>query len=224
MPEHLRPRTRIALANPASTGRAATGHAATGQAPTLPAVALVAAAVVVSLLASACGSSAPVTYSAPVGISLDAKSSDVVAGQVQADKNISTENGNPYGAFVNAAEKALGHAPSRIVVTGATLTLSLSGSTLVTALDQVFAGTVRLSFEPNGSSNSYPVASVASPAGTGPVQMAVTFDSSSMTAADYSDLVGGAFKVALEGPAASGFGAGGATADMTGTFTFEAYP
>jgi hypothetical protein len=192
--------------------------------PTGHTIVLFAAALVVAALASACGSSDPVSYSAPVGISLDAKSGDVVAGQVQADKNISTETGNPYGAFVNAAEKALGHAPSRIVVTGATLTLSPSGSTLVTALDQVFTGTVRLSFEPNGSSNSYLVASVASPAGTGPVPMAVTFDSSTMTAADYADLVGGAFKVALDGPAAAGFGARGATADMTATFTFEAYP
>ena len=177
-----------------------------------------------SSLATACGSSGPVSYSAPVGISLDARSGDVVGGQVHVDKNISTESGNPYGAFVNDAVKALGHAPSRIVVTGATLTLSAADSTLVTALEQVFTGTVQISFRPNGSSNSYPVASVANPVGTGPVQMTVTFDSSTMTAADYADLAGGAFKVALDGLAATGIVASGAKADMTATLTFLAYP
>ena len=175
-------------------------------------------------LAAACGTSDPVAYSAPVGISLDARSGDVVAGQVHADKNISTESGNPYGAFVNAATKALGRAPSRIVVTSATLTLDPASSTLVTALEQVFTGQVRISFQPNGSTSTYPVASVTSPVGTGPVAMAVTFDSASMTPADFADLVGASFKVELEGPAATGFATKGATADMTAVMTFEAYP
>lgn len=178
----------------------------------------------VAALAAGCGSSTPVSYSAPVGISVDARSSDVVAGEVHSDKNISTENGNPYGAFVNAAVKALGGNPSRIVVTSATLTLDPSSSVQVATLEQVFAGTVRLSFEPNGSSTSYPVASVPGPTGTGPVQMTVVFDSGTMTAADYADLVGGAFKVVLEGPAATGFAGRGATADMEATLTFVAYP
>ncbi len=186
--------------------------------------ALLAATLLLAVLASACGSSDPVSYSAPVGISLDARSSDVAAGQVHVDKNISTESGNPYGAVVNAAVKALGHAPSRIVVTSATLTLDAASSSQVTALEQVFTGQVRVSFQPNGSSNTYPVASVTSPTGVGPVTLAVTFDSSSMTPADFGDLVGGAFKVALDGPAASGFAAGSAKADLTATLTFEAFP
>jgi hypothetical protein len=177
-----------------------------------------------SVLASACGSSDPVTYSAPVGISLDVRSSDVVATQIHVDKNISTETGNPYGAFVNAATKALGRAPSRIVVTSATLTLDAASSTQVTALEQVFTGQVRTSFQPNGSSNSYPVASVTSPTGTGPVPMAVTFDSTSMTPADFGDLVGGAFKVVLAGTATTDFANGSAKADLTATLTFEAFP
>lgn len=179
---------------------------------------------VLASLAAACGSSDPVSYSAPVGISLDARSGDVVAGQVHVDKNISTETGNPYGAFVNAAVRALGRSPSRIVVTSATLTLSPASSTQVSALEQVFTGQVRLSFEPNGSSDAYPVAAVTSPVGTGPVAMAVTFDSSSMTPVDFGDLVGGAFKVVLDGPAAAGFATKGATADMTAVLTFVAYP
>ncbi|HQR29815.1 MAG TPA: hypothetical protein PLL32_05345 [Anaeromyxobacteraceae bacterium] len=159
-----------------------------------------------------------------MGISLDARSGDVVAGQIHVDKNVSTETGNPYGAFVNAAVKALGHAPSRIVVTSATLTLDPAGSTQVTVLEQVFTGQVRVTFQPNGSVNAYPAAAVTSPVGTGPITMTVTFDSSTMTPADYADLVGGAFKVVLDGSAATGFGSRGASADLTGTFTFEAFP
>jgi hypothetical protein len=175
-------------------------------------------------LATACGSSDPVGYSAPVGISLDAKSSDVAAGQIHVDKSVSTETGNPYGAFVNAAVKALGRAPSRIVVTSATLTLDPAGSSQVAALEQVFTGMVRVSFQPNGSATAYPAAAVTSPVGVGPVPMTVNFDSSSMSPADFGDLVGGAFKVVLDGSAATGFAGKGATADMTATFTFEAFP
>jgi hypothetical protein len=47
----------------------------------------------------------------------------VVGGQISVDKNISTENGNPYGAFVNAAVQKIGQPPSRIAVTSATFTL-----------------------------------------------------------------------------------------------------
>ncbi|MGA8891975.1 MAG: hypothetical protein WB493_10425 [Anaeromyxobacteraceae bacterium] len=125
---------------------------------------------------------------------------------------------------MNAAVKALGRAPSRIVVSSATLTLDPAGSSQVAALEQVFTGLVRVSIEPNGSSSAYPVASITSPVGTGPVALTVTFDSSSMTPTDFGDLVGGAFKVVLDGPAAAGFATRGATADMTATFTFEAFP
>jgi hypothetical protein len=182
------------------------------------------ATALLAVLAAACGSSDPVGYSQPVDISLEARSAEVVGGQVHADKNVNTDPSNPYKAFVNAAVQALGHSPSRIVVTSATLKLDAAGSTLVTALEQVVAGTVRVSFEPNGSSSSYPVASVVGPTGVGPVTMAVSFDSSAMTPADFQDLVGGSFTVVLEGPAANEFDTRGATADMTATLTFVAYP
>jgi len=182
------------------------------------------ATALLAVLAAACGSSDPVGYSQPVEISLEARSAEVVGGQVHADKNINTDPGNPYKAFVNAAVQALGHSPSRIVVTSATLKLDVAGSTVVTALEQVVAGTVRVSFEPNGSSNAYPVASVVGPTGVGPVTMTVSFDSSAMTAADFQDLVGGSFTVVLDGPAAVGFETQDATADMTATLTFVAYP
>ncbi len=171
-----------------------------------------------------CNSGNPVSYSAPVGISLDVRSNAVTGGQVRVDKNVSTESGNPYGAFVNDAVKTLGHAPSRIVVTASVLTLDPAASSGVASLQQVLTGPVVVSFAPNGSSNVYPAATVTSPTGVGPVQMTVGFDSSTMTAGDYADLVGGSFKVVLSGQAASGFASLGATADITATLTFEAFP
>jgi len=184
------------------------------------------AAAALAVLAAACGSKDPVSYSAPVGISLDVKSNDDVGGVIHVDKNITTESGNPYGAFTNAAVQKLGRNPSRIQVTSAILTLDPATSTNVTVLESVFSATVRLSFqmnEMNGSNNSYPVASVTGPTGAGPVTMPVTFDSGAMTPADFDALVGGSFKVVLTSPAASGFGTLGATAKLEATLTFVAF-
>jgi hypothetical protein len=181
------------------------------------------ATVLLAVLATACGTTDPVTYSAPVGISLDVKSGDAAGGAIRVDKSITTESGNPYGAFVNAAVKALGGYPSRIGVASATLALEPS-STGVTTLQQVFTGTVWLSFEPNGTSTLYPAASVALPTGAGPVPMQVSFDSTSMTPADYAALVGGNFKVVLIGTPAAGFGGAAATARLQAVLNFVAYP
>src|SRR5439155_24452981 len=93
---------------------------------------------------AACGSD-PVSYSAPVGIELKAKSGDVTNAAVTELKDITTESGNPYGAFTNDAQAKLGHAPSRIEL--ADLTLTLGGqSTGGSALEQVFNGDVDVSF------------------------------------------------------------------------------
>jgi hypothetical protein len=181
------------------------------------------AAVLVAVLATACGSKDPVTYSAPVGISLDARSGDVVSGTLEVDKNVTTESGNPYGAFANAAVRALGGNPSRIAVTSATLALEPS-STNVTTLQQVFTGTVQLAFQANGSDSLYPAASVVQPTGAGPVSMQVSFDSATMTPADFQDLVGANFRVVLSGTPSTGFASAAATARLEAVLTFVAYP
>src|SRR5512136_1074646 len=120
-------------------------------------------------LGLACGKD-PVSYSAPVGISLAARAQDVTAGQVSVVKNVNTENGNPCGAYVHAAQQALGHPPSVIQVSSVTLLLS-SSSTGVTGLEQVFSGTATVSFVLNGSGHVFPVAAVAGPSGAGPLNM-----------------------------------------------------
>jgi hypothetical protein len=53
---------------------------------------------IASLFATAC-SDDPLSYSAPVSINLKAKSGDTQNSVVTDEKGITTENGNPYGAF-----------------------------------------------------------------------------------------------------------------------------
>jgi hypothetical protein len=173
-------------------------------------------------LSAGCGDD-PISYSQPVGITTGVQSKDVSAGALALSKNINTENGNPYGAFVNAAKDRLGgKTPSRIAVTSATLAL-LPGASGVTDLQEIFTGNVGVAFQMNGSLISYPVAQASGPSGTGPVAMTVSFDPASMSPADYADLVQGSFKVALTGTSAPGFAAASANASLQTTFGFTAY-
>jgi hypothetical protein len=167
----------------------------------------------------ACGDEV-VSYSAPVGINTKLRSTDVGAGDaVLLTKNINTESGNPYGAFVNAAARALGRPPSRIVVTYLSLEL-LDTSSGVTNLNEVFTGQVSIGFELDGV--VYPAGTVTNPVGVG-FPMAATFDSAGLDPTAYDDLVGGGFPVILSGTATSGFAGAGATADLKTTFGFMAY-
>ena len=74
------------------------------------------------VLFAACGDD-PVNYSAPVGIELKAKSGDVTNNAITEEKGITTESGNPYGAFITEAKNRIGHDPSRIELHDVTVTL-----------------------------------------------------------------------------------------------------
>jgi hypothetical protein len=181
--------------------------------------AILAALLVPFLLA--CGDEV-VNYSAPVGINQKLRSADVDVGAGNAvllSKSINTEQGNPYGAFVNAATQTLGRAPSRIVVTYLSLEL-LGTSTGVANLNEVFTGQVAIGFDLNGF--VYPVGTVTNPAGVG-VPMAATFDSAGLGPVAYADLVGGGFPVVVSGTATPTFAGGSFTADLKATFGFMAY-
>ena len=181
------------------------------------------AAISVIAVLAACGGNDPVSYSAPVGISLPVASKDVVSGALSADKNINTENGNPYGAFTSAARAQLGgQDPSHIAVTGVTLELLTATSSGVTALEQVFTGLVSVGFQVS-SGTLYPVGTITNPVGAGPVALTTAFDSESLPDADRAAITQGQFKVVLSGTAANGFASASATADLKATFTFVAY-
>jgi hypothetical protein len=174
------------------------------------------------LALAACGSD-PVSFSQPVGIELKAKSGDVQTAAIAETKDITTESGNPFGAFVTDARAHLsGHDPSRIEIPSVTLTLG-GQSTGVTKLDDVFTGDVDVAFVMNTSNDTYDVAHLMNPTGVGPTSMDVVFDTTKLSAADYQLFLGGQFKVVLRGPAAAGFASKGAEATLQTTFTFDAF-
>ncbi|HTJ44813.1 MAG TPA: hypothetical protein VL463_22055 [Kofleriaceae bacterium] len=172
--------------------------------------------------ASACGSD-PVNYSAPVGIELKAKSGDVANAVVTENKAITTESGNPYGAFITDAHTKLGGKdPKEIEIDKLTLTLG-GQSTGVTKLEEVLSGDVDVSFIMNDSNNTYDVGHVMNPTGVGPVDMVVSFDGTTVSSTDMPKLLSGSFKVVIRGDAATGFMSKGAEASLQATFTFDAF-
>ena len=64
---------------------------------------------------AACGDD-PLSYSAPVSINLKAKSGDVSSNAISDEKGITTESGNPFGAFIADAQDTLARDPSSVEV------------------------------------------------------------------------------------------------------------
>src|SRR4051812_48374408 len=115
------------------------------------------------LVLAACGDD-PVSYSAPVGIELKAKSGDVTNNAVNEEKGITTESGNPYGAFITDARAKLGGKdPSEISLDKMTLTLNIAKSTNVATIDQAITGDVAVQFIMNDTNNPFTVGHFASP-------------------------------------------------------------
>jgi hypothetical protein len=170
---------------------------------------------------AACGDD-PVSYSAPVGINLKAESGAVNGTAISDEKGITTESGNPYGAFVTDARARIGRDPSRIEIDWITLTLGAQ-STGVIALEQVYMGDVDVLFLMNDTNNSYPIGRVANPTGTGPVEVGVLLESDAISDPDWPKFLGGSFKVIIRGTAATDFATKGAKADLQLNFTFAAF-
>lgn len=171
---------------------------------------------------AACGDD-PVSYSAPVGIELKAKSGEVTASNaLTPEKSITTESGNPYGKFVDDARAKLGRDPGLIELDKVTITLGAQ-STNVTALEQVMTGDVYVQFLTNDTNNTFVAGHWPSPTGLGPVTGHSQFDWSLVGAQDIPKFLGGGFKIVLNAPAASEFSTKGAEAALQLTFTFSAY-
>ncbi len=177
-----------------------------------------------SLFALAACTDPPVTYSEPVGISLQAKSADSTNGIVTDFKAITTEQGNPYGAFVASAKEQLaGRSPSAIVIEDAMVSLG-ADSTGVARLADVFDGAISIVFLINDTNNSYGVASGEVDATSGDtLQLDPHFDSVALNEFDYLKLLGGQFKVIARGTAARGFADRDARGDLHVTLTFSAF-
>lgn len=180
------------------------------------------ALLLVPVVLAACGRE-PVSYSAPVGLNLKAKGDDVKNNVVVDEKSITTESGNPYGAFVSEARRRLGRDPGQIDVRAATLLLG-GTSKGVTALEQALAGRVDVQFVMNDSNNTFNVAHVTDPKGVGPVRLSVGFEPRMIQGEDYGRLLNGSFKVVLRSAAAAGFaGRKDTQADLQVTLEFAAF-
>ncbi|MBA3818608.1 MAG: hypothetical protein H0X17_06920 [Deltaproteobacteria bacterium] len=173
-------------------------------------------------LVAACGGDDPVSYSAPVAINLKAESGAVVGTALTDEKGITTESGNPYGAFVTAARGELGADPARVEVDELSLTLG-ADSTGVTALEQVYVGPVDVLFIMGDSNNTYPVGQITNPTGAASLDVGVSFESNDISDVDFAKFLGGGFKVVIRGNAAPDFASKGAKADLQLTFTFAAF-
>ncbi|MEZ4411341.1 MAG: hypothetical protein R3A52_33390 [Polyangiales bacterium] len=133
-------------------------------------------------------------YSDPVNVQLDKfKDGDVREGAFDADKSINTESGNPYGAFLQSARRALGRAPAAVVVDRVTFTLG-ADTRGVTAFDQVFTGPLVVYLA--SSSTTVNVGTVTDPSGAGPVEVPVTATRASLDPIQ-DDLLNGSFKLGI---------------------------
>jgi hypothetical protein len=173
----------------------------------------------VSLMA--CGDD-PLSYSAPVAINLKAESDKVIGAALSDEKGITTESGNPYGAFIADAKAQIKQDPSRIELETLDLTLGAQ-STGVTALEQIYTGDVDVLFLMNDTDNTYTAGRITNPTGTGPAEVDVRFESDGVADQDWPKLVGGSFKVVIRGTAAADFASKGAKADLQLTFAFAAF-
>jgi hypothetical protein len=176
-------------------------------------------AMLVSLVA--CGDD-PLSYSAPVAINLKAESGQVNGTAISDEKGITTESGNPYGAFIGEAKAQIKRDPSRIELETLDLLLGAQ-STGVTALEQIYTGDVDVLFLMNDTNNTYTAGRIANPTGAGPAEVDVLFESDDVADQDFVKLVGGSFKVVIRGTAAADFATKGAKAELQLTFEFAAF-
>lgn len=173
-------------------------------------------------LLGACGDD-PVGYSAPVAINLKSKSDDVKTGAISDEKGITTESGNPFGAFMNAARQALGGKdPGRIELSEASLLLG-AGSKGVVSLEEVFGGKVEVLFIVDDTKDTFPAAHIDSVKGSGPLPLSIDFNDAGL-GTSRTKFYGGSFKVVIRGTAAASFTVKGLEAALQATFRFAAFP
>ncbi len=174
---------------------------------------------------AACGGDDPISVSAPVGINLKAEEGDVKDNNViSLEKGITTESGNPWGAFITDVEDQLGGPPADIKLSKLELSLAAS-SEGVTQLSEVFDGSVDVQFVMNDTGNFFAVADVAIDANTTgrTIALSPSFDFGDYAATDLDKLLNGSFKVVLGATAEAGFKALKAKGELQLTFTFAAY-
>jgi hypothetical protein len=142
-----------------------------------------------------------VNFSGPVAINIDKfKDGEVHNEAFDVDKNVNTENGNPYGAFLQQARGVLGRAPAAVLVERVTLTLGRD-STGVTSFEQFLGGPLTVYLA--SSSVTVNIGTVTQPTGAGPVEVSISATRDTLAPLQ-NDLINGSFKVGIRVPAAAG--------------------
>lgn len=157
---------------------------------------------VLSILVVGCTESRGPVDSGQISLTINSiNPSDIrTAGTVSKDENISTESGNPWGAFARAAKDECGGDPVAFEVLTTTMSLDVDGSDNVAAFEDVISGAATVYFLSTSGSDATAtradVASAATVTGIGPVTMSV---GASRTALEplLDRLVGGDFHVGL---------------------------
>lgn len=155
-----------------------------------------------ALLLPACGEETGPVTSGPITTSVNSMNeSDVDAGELSKDENISNETGNPWGRFVDHAESECGGSPTGFGLLSMTLSLDASRSD-VDRLEQVFTGPVTVYFSSTRGSDAsavrVDVGGAISVSGAGPVALEILATRAEL-AALHERLVGGDFHVGLRG-------------------------
>lgn len=156
-------------------------------------------------------------------VELAVPSSTVEGGVAWGEVAVSSEAGDPYGAFIARAREALGgQDPSRIEIAGASVML-LRSSDDVDALGDVFLVGLAVGLVFDGSGAEVDVGVVNYPYFSGPYPCRMAWDSAAVTGDDLADLLAGRFRVRVEGVVAAGFPFIGARADLKVVLKVEAY-
>jgi hypothetical protein len=147
------------------------------------------------------GGANTVNYSGPVTINVDKfKDGDVRNEAFDSDKSVSTESGNPYGAFLQTARGVLGRPPAAVLVDRVTLTIGRD-TRGVTAFEQFLGGPLTLYLA--SSQSTVNIGTVAQPRGAGPVEVQITATRDTLAPIN-NELTQGSFKVGIRVPAAAG--------------------
>lgn len=161
--------------------------------------------IAIPTLVAACGDTAgtnanTVNFSGPVAINIDKfKDGEVRNEAFDVDKNVNTESGNPYGAFLQQARAVLGRPPAAVLVDRATMTLGANSSG-VTSFQQFLGGPLTLYLANSGTTVN--IGTVAQPTGAGPIEVTITATRDTL-APIQNELIQGSFKVGVRVPAAA---------------------
>ncbi len=112
----------------------------------------------------------PVFTSGQVGISLGLKEGAIVGDQIDSRKNVSTESGNPYGAFIQEVKDEFGDSPREIRIEAVSLQIQDTKDD-VAVFQDLWPESVEVFLAADDTVSGFTVASVQGPTGLGPINV-----------------------------------------------------